>query len=228
MRKLFFAGSVLGFLGFVFFTYLVKKDIFRQLDFNVAVKLKDNVPLRLDPLFTIATEFGSVYIISIALLILLAFWKTSFLNKIMALFLYFGGQGLEYFLKMRLRQPGPPFQFQRHFTETAFDKDYVQQGFSYPSGHSFRAVFIALLVIYFALRKWGLCVKSVIVCAVTVGGAGFIMLGKMALGAHWLTDIVGGAILAGSMAFLAISFLPFSHQTGQNRSHERQNKQPQQ
>lgn len=226
MRKLFFLGSILSFLGFVFFTYLVKKDIFRQIDFNIAVKLKDNVPLRLDPLFNMASGFGSVYIISIVLIILLIVWKTSAIGKLLALLLYFGAQGLEYFLKIKLRQPGPPFQFQRHFTDTAFDKDYVQQGYSYPSGHSFRAIFIAILIVYFAIRKWGISLRSVIVSAAAVGGACFIMLGKMVLGAHWITDIVGGGILAVSMAFVAISFLPFSRQGGQTRDYERRSKQP--
>lgn len=219
MRFLFLLASGLSFLGFVFFTYLVKKDIFRQVDFTVAVKLKDNVPLRLDALFTMASGFGSVYIISIVLAVLLIFWKASVIGKLFTLFLYFGAQGLEYFLKVRLRQPGPPFQFQRYFTETYFDKDYVQQGFSYPSGHSFRVIFIALIIIFLAVRKWGISMKSIIVSVIAAGGACFIMFGKMVLGAHWITDIIGGGILAVSMACLAISFLPSSkHKPGHHSS----------
>lgn len=227
MRKLFFVLSIPVFLAFVFFTYLVKKDIFRQVDFDIAVKLKDNVPLRLDPLFNLAGNFGSVFIISFVLLGLLVIWKTSVINKLIVLFIYFGAQGLEFFLKERLRQPGPTFQFQRHFTNTYFDKDYVQAGYSYPSGHSFRAIFIALLIVYFSIRKWGISsMKTWIISAGACAGAAFIMLGKMVLGAHWSTDIIGGAILAVSMVCLAISFLPFSGQGDRAPSHEPRSKQP--
>lgn len=223
MKKLFFMGtSGAAFAAFVFFTYLVKKDIFRQVDFDLAVKIKDNVPLRLDPLFNLAANFGSVFIISFVLLAVI--WKFSIIQKALTFFLYFGAQGLEYFLKERLRQPGPPFQFQRHFTETTFDKDYVQAGYSYPSGHSFRAAFIALLIIYIAFRKWGLSVKSVIVGGAAAGGAAFIMLGKMVLGAHWASDIIGGAILAASMVALVIFYLLSSDRHDQASGHERRSK----
>ncbi|MBI1863214.1 phosphatase PAP2 family protein [Candidatus Microgenomates bacterium] len=227
MKRLFWLSiSGASFVGFVFFTYLVKKDLFRQLDFNIAVKIKDNVPLRLDPLFSLASTVGSVFIISLVLIAVI--WKMPLRNKLITLFLYFGAQGLEYFLKMRLRQPGPPFQFQRHFTQTYFDKDYVQQGYSYPSGHSFRAIFIALLIIYFAVKKWGITLRSIVIGGVAAAGAATIMIGKMVLGAHWLTDIIGGSILAISMVGIVISLIPSSDQHDQVVTHERQNKSPQQ
>lgn len=227
MKRLFWLSiSGASFVGFVFFTYLVKKDLFRQLDFNIAVKIKDNVPLRLDPLFSLASTVGSVFIISFVLITVI--WKMPLRNKLITLFLYFGAQGLEYFLKMRLRQPGPPFQFQRHFTQTYFDKDYVQQGYSYPSGHSFRAIFIALLIIYFAVKKWGITLRSIVIGGVAAAGAATIMIGKMVLGAHWLTDIIGGSILAISMVGIVISLIPSSDQHDQVVTHERQNKSPQQ
>lgn len=223
MKKLFFmASSGAAFAAFIFFTYLVKKDLFRQVDFDLAVKIKDNIPTRLDPLFNLASNAGSVFIISFVLLAVI--WKFSIVQKAVTFFLYFGAQGLEYFLKIKLRQPGPTFQFQRHFTETAFDKDYVQAGYSYPSGHSFRAAFIALLIIYIAVRKWGVSIKSVIISGAAVGGASFIMLGKMVLGAHWTSDIIGGAILAASMVALVISYLPSSDRSDRVPSHEPRSK----
>jgi len=79
---------------------------------------------------------------------------------------------------------------------------------SYPSGHAFRSVFVAIVLTYvvFQMKKLPLIAK------VIISGGGFLFallvcLGKVTLGMHWTTDIVGGAFYGAGMALLTLLLL---------------------
>lgn len=70
---------------------------------------------------------------------------------------------------------------------------------SYPSGHAANAATIAVLLVVIVPRWW-----------VAVAGAVYVVLMALSrtyLGAHWVTDTVGGAILGAAVAVAAWAIL---------------------
>ncbi len=204
-------------LAFLLFTNLVRKDVFLTqdplagIDFDLTVKLQNNVPVRLDPLLKLTTNIASVTMFSVILVGALALLYRN-ISAIIILFSYFGGQALEYVLKNLLRQPGPPFQFQRIHTDVAFDKDYQIVGYSYPSGHSFRTAFFAVVITALVARKYGWTSPITILTALaTCGFALVVDVAKVVHGGHWTSDIIGGVLLAVCCASATLLFVSFPH-----------------
>jgi len=69
---------------------------------------------------------------------------------------------------------------------------------SFPSDHTTIAWAIAFSVFYYN-RRWGLLLMLFALCA---------SLGRMLAGVHYVSDVVGGIIVAGIAAFVARSVLP--------------------
>src|SRR3989344_2149307 len=67
---LFLLGSLI-FLLFVFFSYLVHKDLFTNFDFDTTVRLQDNISRRFDSVFSFFSDFGKFEVSIIILLIIL-------------------------------------------------------------------------------------------------------------------------------------------------------------
>lgn len=213
MKKALFVLSALFFVAFILFSNLVRKDVFlvqnplSGVDFNLTVKLQNNVPIRLDPLLKLATDIASAPIFTIILFGALIYLYRA-IGSLAIVFMYGSGQLLEFILKNILRQSGPPYLFQRIHTQVTFDKSYQQVGYSYPSGHSFRTVFFALVITYLVARKYGYnSMKTYATALITFGFALTVGLAKVVHGGHWTSDIVGGALLAASCATLSLLFV---------------------
>lgn len=217
VKHLLFALAIGSGLAFLLFTNMVRKDIFLTqdplagIDFDLTVKLQNNVPVRLDPLLKLTTDIASVVVFSIILFGVLAFLYRK-LSAVIILAFYFGGQALEYVLKNLLRQSGPPFQFQRIHTDVSFDKDYQIVGYSYPSGHSFRTTFFAIIITALVARKYGWTSPITLLVAVATFGFAFVVdVAKVVHGGHWTSDIIGGSVLAVCCACTALLFVSFPH-----------------
>src|SRR3989344_234646 len=61
-RRLLFLFSLVFFTGFIFFSYLVAKEKFTQLNFDTTVKFQDKIPGRWDLLFSLFSILGLVEI----------------------------------------------------------------------------------------------------------------------------------------------------------------------
>lgn len=116
--------------------------------------------------------------------------------------------GAEIYGKSVVHHPAPPFYMIKNPT-SIFPKYYINDEFSYPSGHAARAVFMAtifysLFTIHYSLgdRK-----KKLFVIAGLLGYVFLVGISRIYLGHHWLSDILGGGMLGLGCALLGIAFL---------------------
>lgn len=202
---LFFMGMVF-FLFFVAFSYLVHKDLFTQFDFNTTVKLQDNLPARVDEVFSFFSTVGNFEVL---LLVLVGILFVS--RKVVASLVTFGAFGffhvIELISKTFIHHPPPP-QFMLR-TDHPFDlpQFHIRSEYSYPSGHSGRTVFLSVLILFFLWRSKRVPKMTKLVVSALVGGVNAVMLlSRVYLGEHWLTDVVGGVLLALSLSMISLSF----------------------
>jgi len=205
-KKIFWILVSLSFLlAFAAFTYLVKEDIFNRLDFDITVKLQDNLPKRFDEFLSSFSLIGSFEILAglIFILILLRKKIISFLVFIP----FAGAHVIEIIGKTLVHHPGPPFMFFRYNLDFLFPSSYVQTGSSYPSGHSMRTVFITFIFFYLIIKsKLNIFLKIFFIGLLIVFN-GVMLISRVSLGEHWISDVVGGAILGASAAFFSYLFL---------------------
>lgn len=208
MRRniLFFASGVSVFLIFVLFSYLVHKDFFTQIDFDSTVRLQNNIPRRFDDLFSLFSTIGSFEFTFLFFGTVLILWR-----KILAGIALFSGFVLfhliEIYGKFFVDHPPPPEFMLRTKRLVEFDQFHVRTEFSYPSGHSGRTVFIAALLLFILWNQKGIPLSLKLILTGIIGGFVFVMLlSRVYLGEHWLTDVVGGSLLGLSLSLMGVSF----------------------
>lgn len=206
-RKLFLfvLGSGLFFL-FIFFSYLVHKNLFVNIDFNTTVRLQDHVPRRLDSIFSFLSDIGKFEVIIIVLLVILAIYRK------VKTFLVVGFFGFMHVLEIYGKtfvshKPPPHFLLRTHDIFT-FPQFYVSTENSYPSGHAGRAFFLtAFLGVMVGNTKKLSRTKKIIILSI-MGSYDIVMgISRIYLGEHWTSDVIGGAILGMSFGVFGSIFL---------------------
>lgn len=205
-RLLFIFLSFIFSSLFILFTYIVKKDILRQFDFDYAVKVQDRILPKFYEILALASSTAQAEIIFLFLILILLF-RRKFLGFFVLLFFIFG-HIIELFGKVLLDQQRPPFYFYKHETIQIFPQWYSTPGSSYPSGHSFRAVFIFVVISYLVLKmkKFPILLRFSLVSFLFLWSAS-VIVGKVWLGEHWPSDVVGGAFLGAFLGFFSLIFL---------------------
>lgn len=198
---------IVGILLFVFYGWSreVKKGKFKDLDFAVTVKIQDRMPSsasgRIDEFWEDIGFFASPMVSSVAILGITgwSFIKAKGIKRKVAILLIPLAFGLltlaEVYGKSIVHHPAPPFFMLKNPT-TIFPKYYVNEQYSYPSGHVARAVFVAIVassVMYQASSKNKR--RKQIVLLLALSYVVFVSLGKVYLGQHWLSDVVGGLVI---------------------------------
>lgn len=208
MRKKFpfFFLSFLFAFFFLLFTYIVKKDILRQFDFDYAVKIQDRILPKFYGILALASSTGQAEIILIFLFLVILIRRK--ILGFLVLPVFIAGHFIELFGKVLLDQQRPPFYFYKHETIQIFPQWYSTPGSSYPSGHAFRAVFVFLVISYliFSLRRLHLILRLGGILSIGLW-AGFVMLSKVWLGEHWPSDVFGGGFLGLALGFFSLIFL---------------------
>jgi undecaprenyl-diphosphatase len=208
-RTFLFLTVSAGFLFLFFlFTLIVKDDHLNQFDFDMTVRFQDHVPLKFDrvfPYFSLLAKWQSMAV----LLLIFLIWRKKIWSGLVILFLFFSSHLIELFGKLFMHHPGPPFRFYRHnMSGFLFPENYVQAGSSYPSGHSFRVVFVGILLGYviWQHKRWSLVTKGILL-SIIAGVVLLVSVSRVSLGEHWTTDVIGGALFGVAMGAFGLVFL---------------------
>lgn len=206
MKKTLCVGLSAFFLFlFAIFTIIVKKDLLRHFDFNTTVRLQEHTPLRFDPFFSALSVLGRFEYMAVILVLLLVFRRKIWGAVVFIIFA--GAHVIEIVGKTFLDQPPPPHMFLRS-QYSNFPGLYVSTEDSYPSGHSFRSIFLAVVISYLIWRSTELSLPIKLILTVFVVGLAFtILYSRITLGEHWTSDVIGGALLGLACSIFSLAFL---------------------
>jgi membrane-associated phospholipid phosphatase len=196
-----YLGWLLVFTFFLF-SFIVAKKSFYQLDFDTTVRIQHKISGKFDTFLSVFSLLGSFELLTLALIALLI--SKNRLKGLIIMGMYMFGMTVEFLMKNFINHPGPPSFFFRYNIQFLFTSAYVRTSHSYPSGHSYRTVFLATLIIalIWQIRKLGLPRKWFYFLLVVVF-CGIMLISRVSLGEHWTTDVIGGSILGLGLGYLA-------------------------
>ncbi len=161
---------------------LVEKGSFR-LDQVLATSLHDAARPALTQFLLIVTMLGMQGVIVIGVIVAIFFIvRRAWLNLLIWAIAIGGGEVLNLLLKTIFARPRPVFDVPLT----------VEIQFSFPSGHAMMSIITYGLLAYFAFgalqsRRWRVIIGAAMVLLVLIIG-----FTRLYLGAHYLTDVVGG------------------------------------
>jgi membrane-associated phospholipid phosphatase len=209
---------------FYIFSREVKRGVLKTTDFATTVKIQEKIDtssrLRLASIVGDVMEgstfFASPEVSVVAVLLLTAFAVVDIKRKKFRLSgliipILFGLLILgEIYGKNVVHHPSPPFFMIKNPT-TIFPKYYINDQYSYPSGHAARSIFLGLVflsLVFQHVPQWIQSKKRVALLGVLVGFYILIVsVSRIYLGHHWLSDIIGGGLLGASMGLLTMAII---------------------
>lgn len=206
--------AIFSLFSFYIFSGWVRAGKLARVSFDTTVRLQEKMPKRFDSQWDDLTFFGGPEM-SVAIVLLLtaiAFIdvkkKKIVLASLLIPLFFFLLVSAEMYGKDRVESPAPPFFMLKNPT-TIFPQFTVQEKYSYPSGHAARTLFFTFIaggLMYRKTRKWKSTFAVIAFFSILTI---LISVAKVYLGHHWISDILGGYLLAVGMGLLFLSaYLP--------------------
>jgi undecaprenyl-diphosphatase len=202
-------AAAVAMIAFVVVAVLVQAQALDSLNLRTTTALQSRANMGQD---LALTAFGWLGTIEVTLLLALALtiplWKGLRLLALLPPAALGVSLVLEWGMKHVVRDLGPPHELLR--VPAILRDSFVAHGhapYTYPSGHVVRSALLYGLVLYLATR-WRLFGKDGATLApVLLFLIFFVGYGRIYLGLHWLSDVLGGLLLAAVLLLLIIGYL---------------------
>ncbi len=172
-----------------------------SIDLQTTLLLQQTIPRAADLPFSILSLLGSVEITAAIFVVLVLLARPSIRVPLVLMFALVAV--LELQGKTMIAQPGPPDELSRYVFWFGTPTGRIATPFSFPSGHSARACFLgALSITLVAQSKVSPRMKRLLTASLLIAGAA-MFVSRVYLGDHWVTDVVGGALLGAGLFLLA-------------------------
>ncbi len=202
IQKVLRSKRLFKYLIYIFFAYAAFVALaIAVLESKPSVKIMDNIGFEyiylkfnefLFAFFKIFTWSAKWYILFAAFLILSFIYYKKYWSYIVSFFVgFFAVSAAVHFLKHSISRIRPEYM------------RVAEDGYAFPSGHAALATFVALFVIYFFVKsKYK---NKYFYIALAFIWAILIYVSRIYLGVHYMSDILGGIIVAVIFAILAIA-----------------------
>lgn len=207
-KRFLFLFALFLFIFFIYFSYLVSKETFTQIDFDLTVKLQDKIPSRFDLLFSFFSVLGSaeitgiIWVMTFIIMIIKRFFLAAF-----SLFLLPFALAIEVFGKLFVHHPAPPYLFYKGVLDVSFPLQFIHTDYSYPSGHLTRTAFLTVFLICYVFFRENKFANTFFIPVLT--GILIVMsVSRIYLGEHWTSDVVGGFLIGISFGIFSGLTIP--------------------
>ena len=195
-----FWGLILCGLALVL-AIIVNARLLQTIDLQATLLMQSALPRSLDLPSSLLSLAGSAEftVPLFALLVLLS--RPELRVKLVILFAFL--TLLEVGGKMLINQPEPPDELVRYIFRFGTPTGRISTPFSYPSGHAARTSFLAVLAVALIVQRRARPAPRRILTALVIAAAAGMLVSRVYIGDHWLSDVLGGALLGAGLCLCA-------------------------
>lgn len=194
--------------AFLMLSLFVGKQVTRSLDLTVTQTIQHCGFKMLDYTMYFFTLLGSIEFSCFALLVVCwyLYRKYHWPGVFLYLFFFMALSGVEYIWKYLVAYTPPGPGFDRNPFHFSFFS--IRTPYSFPSGHAFRSVFLLGIWYQRLNQKYIPAQGNILTQKVIIIVLSFIIgFSRIYLGDHWMSDVIGGFLLA-AVGLLLVSQSP--------------------